>query len=196
MQPRWQDTERPIRSYLFGTPQAWARVVMDRETDLYVRALDFRSLHALEIGGSKWATFDFATYRSANLPEYDWCAGPLDERFDIILAEQVLEHVTNPRAALQNANTMLKPGGVLLVTTPFLIRIHDYPIDCSRWTPLGLKHLLNECDFPNVETGQWGNRRCIRANFSHWVRYVPWRHSLRNEPNFPIVVWAFARPST
>jgi SAM-dependent methyltransferase len=194
MTPRSKEVKlRPIREYLFGMPQDWARVVMDRETDRYVRALDFRSLDALEISGSKWATLGFGTYRSAKYPEYDWCAGPLDERFDIILVEQVLEHVTNPRAALQNARSMLKPGGILVVTTPFLIRIHEYPIDCSRWTPLGLKHLLNQCGFPNVETGQWGNRRCIRANFSHWVRYVPWRHSLRNEANFPVVVWAFAR---
>ena len=36
---------------LFGTGQHWTRVVMYRETDRYVRALDYRSLHALEIGG-------------------------------------------------------------------------------------------------------------------------------------------------
>lgn len=185
-----------IREYFFGTPQHWARVVMDRETDRHVRALNVRSLHALEIGGgkgSRWATFGFATYRSANFPEYDWCAGPLDERFDVIVAEQVLEHVLSPRTALQNASAMLKPSGVLVLTTPFLVRIHEDPVDCSRWTPRGLTRLLNECGFPNVETGAWGNRRCIRANFKHWVRYVPWRHSLRNEPDFPIVVWAFAR---
>jgi SAM-dependent methyltransferase len=190
----WKEIVRPIQRYLFGTEQHWARVVMDRETDRYIRGLDFPSLQALEISGSKWATYGFRTYRSAKYPAYDWCAGPLDEKFDIILAEQVLEHLPNPRAALQNAHAMLHPGGLLVVTTPFLIRIHEYPIDCSRWTPLGLRHLLNECGFPNVETGAWGNRRCVRANFSQWARYIPWRHSLRNEVNFPVVVWAFARP--
>jgi 2-polyprenyl-3-methyl-5-hydroxy-6-metoxy-1,4-benzoquinol methylase len=168
---------------------------MDRETDRYVRALDFRSLHALEIGGKKWATFGFATYRSANYPAYDWCAGPLEQTFDIVIAEQVLEHVPNPRAALENARAMLEPGGVFVLTTPFLIRVHEYPIDCSRWTPLGLRYLLNECGFPIVETGSWDNQSCVRASFRRWVRYVPWRHSLRNEPNFPVAVWAFARPS-
>ncbi len=188
MAARWQQ-------YLFGTGQHWTRVVMDRETDRYVRALDYRSLHALEIGGKKWAAFGFATYHSANFPAYDWCAAPLDQTFDIVIAEQVLEHVPNPTAALRNAHAMLGPGGVLVLTTPFLIRVHEYPLDCSRWTPTGLTYLLNECGFPNVETGSWGNRRCIRANFSDWVRYVPWRHSLRNEPNFPVSVWAFARPA-
>jgi SAM-dependent methyltransferase len=190
---RWKETVEPIRRYLFGGEQHWARVVMDRETDRFVRSLDFGSLDVLEISGKKWGTFGFRSYRSVRYPEYDWCDRPLDETFDVILAEQVLEHVANPRAALRNARAMLNPGGVLVLTTPFLIRIHEAPIDCSRWTPLGLQHLLSECGFADVETGAWGNRRCVRANFSHWVRYVPWRHSLRNEPNFPVVVWAFAR---
>ncbi len=198
----WQTQPPPlgiagrIWRYVYGTPQHWTRVVMDRETDRYVRALDFGSLHALEISGDKWSSFGFATYRSVRYrkgTEYDWCAGPLDERFDIILAEQVLEHVADPRAALLNARTMLRPGGVLVLTTPFLIRRHDDPIDCSRWTPLGLEYLLKQCGFLDVETGAWGNRRCVRANFERWARYVPWRHSLRNEPNFPVSVWAFAR---
>jgi SAM-dependent methyltransferase len=182
-----------IRERIFGTGQAYARVVMDRATERYVRGLDYESFDALEVGGSKWESFGFASYRSANLPEYDWCAGTLGERFDIVIAEQVLEHVVDPRAALENSRAMLRPGGTLLLTTPFLIRIHDYPIDCSRWTPQGLTYLLNQCGFPQVETGAWGNRQCIRANYGRWARYKPWRHSLRNEPHLPVVVWAFAR---
>jgi SAM-dependent methyltransferase len=191
--PAWKQTVQPIRQYLLGGEGHWARVIMDRETTRYVRSLDVPSLDALEISGRNWAAFGFRSYRSVDYPEYDWCAGPLEQTFDIILADQVLEHVTNPAAALRNARAMLEPGGVLVLTTPFLIRVHDYPIDCSRWTPLGLQHLLRECGFASIETGSWGNRDCVRANFGHWARYVPWRHSLRNEPNFPVVVWAFAR---
>jgi SAM-dependent methyltransferase len=128
------------------------------------------------------------------LREYDWCGITLPETFDVVIAEQVLEHVTHPRSALQNAHAMLRPSGVLILTLPFLIRIHNYPVDCTRWTPLGLEYLLHECGFSNVGTGAWRNRSCIRGNFGRWARYVPWRHSLKNEPNFPVVVWAFARP--
>jgi SAM-dependent methyltransferase len=156
--------------------------------------LDFKSLDALEISGDKWAAFGFASYRSVKLREYDWCGITLTETFDVVIAEQVLEHVTHPRSALQNAHAMLRPSGVLILTLPFLIRIHNYPVDCTRWTPLGLEYLLDECGFSNVGTDALGNRSCIRGNFGRWARYVPWRHSLKNEPNFPVVVWAFARP--
>jgi Methyltransferase domain len=109
-----------------------------------------------------------------------------------LIAEQVLEHVASPAAALRNTHAMLADDGVLVLATPFLIRIHSLPFDGWRWTPDGLRRLLNECGFAHVQTGSSGNRRCVRANFDKWVEYKPW-HSLRNEPLFPVVVWAFAR---
>jgi SAM-dependent methyltransferase len=147
---------------------------------------------ALEISGTGWTDFGFRSYRRLKWPEYDWCTDVVDETFDIVIADQVLEHVVQPAAALRNAHVMLKPGGLLLLSTPFLVRVHSLPFDGCRWTPLGLEQLLHECGFPTVETGQWGNRRCVRANLRRWVEYRPW-HSLRNEPEFPVVVWAFAR---
>jgi SAM-dependent methyltransferase len=170
----------------------WTRIVMDRETEAYVRRLDYRSMAALEISGKKWADFGFRSYRRVGWPDYDWSAGTVEGTYDFIVAEQVLEHLERPVAALTNAHAMLAEDGLLLVTTPFLIRIHEYPIDCYRWTPHGLRQLLMECGFRHVETGAWGNRRCVRANFGEWVEYVPWRHSLRNESAYPVVVWAFA----
>jgi hypothetical protein len=81
------------------------------------------------------------------------------------------------------------------VTTPFLLKIHEVPIDCSRWTPLGMRYFLAECGFPfeKVEAYSWGNRSCVKGNFNHWQIYRRWRHSLANEPDFPVVVWALAQ---
>jgi hypothetical protein len=90
---------------------------------------------------------------------------------------------------------MLRPGGTLVVTTPFLIRVHPSPFDCSRWTELGLKYLLAEAgfDLSRITTGSWGNRACVRSNFVDWRGWNPILHSLRNEPDFPVHVWAFAK---
>jgi len=170
----------------------WSRIVMDDAIDAYVRSLDYTSMAAFEISGKKWANFGFRSYMRAEWPEYDWCAGTVDGVFDIVIAEQVLEHVKEPATALRNAHAMLADDGVLLLSTPFLIRIHGLPFDGFRWTPDGLRQLLNDCGFANVETYSWGNRACVRANFTKWVAHRPW-HSLRNEPLFPVVVWAFAR---
>jgi hypothetical protein len=93
---------------------------------------------------------------------------------------------------------MVKDGGYFLITTPFLIKIHNYPIDCSRWTPLGLKYFLAECGFEldSIHVGSWGNRACVVGNFDRWMPFNRKRHSLLNEEDFPVVVWALARKKT
>jgi SAM-dependent methyltransferase len=194
---RWRACRKHWLDPLLGIrDQQWARVVMDAATERFVRSLDYTALDALEISGRKWASFGFKSYRSAAYPDYDLCERPLaTEEFNLVIAEQVLEHVLWPYRAVRHAWAMLRPGGVLLVTTPFLVRVHAFPTDCSRWTETGLKYLLAEGGFglENVQTGSWGNRACVRANFRRWASWVPWLHSLRNEADFPVVVWAFAK---
>lgn len=187
---------RRARAALGLTDQHWCRVVMDRTTAEYVAGLDTARLDCLEISGTKWRTAGFRSYQTASYPDYDVCAGPhRTEGYDVVIAEQVLEHVLWPYRAVKHVYEMLRPGGVFVVTTPFLLRVHAYPVDCSRWTELGLKHLLAEGGFPmdGIRTGGWGNRACVRGNLNRWANWIPWRHSLRNEADFPVVVWAFAR---
>ncbi|GAA4535425.1 methyltransferase domain-containing protein [Mycobacterium paraffinicum] len=168
---------------------------MNRETRKMVQALQPHELSALEIAGDYWGhTEQFKTYRSIHYPEFDICATPLPEQFDLIIAEQVFEHLLWPYRAGKNVFEMLRPGGHFLITTPFLIRIHAAPYDCSRWTETGIRYFLAECgfDLERIQTGSWGNRACVRANFTRWAWHWPWR-SLRNEANFPVSVWALAQ---
>jgi hypothetical protein len=173
----------------------WARVIMDQETDRLVAGLDLEHSSALEIGGQKWRARGFGCYVSVDFPAYDICSGVLDDHFDIIIAEQIFEHLLWPYRAVRNVFQMLTPNGAFLISTPFLVRIHNYPVDCSRWTEVGLRHLLAEggFDINRITTGSWGNRACIRSNFLKWTVYNRWLHSLKNEPDYPITVWAFAR---
>lgn len=168
---------------------------MLRENQAMVRALGPEKLSVLEISGAKWKDYGFGSYRSANYPEYDVCETALPESFDLVIAEQVFEHLLWPYRAGRHVYEMVKPGGHFLISTPFLVKIHDYPIDCSRWSEIGLKHLLAECGFPldSIVTGSWGNRACVIANFKKWVPFRRGWHSLKNEPDFPYHVWALAR---
>ena len=185
------------RLYLVGTvPEHWARIVMNRETEKLIATLPINGMRALEISGEEWGRkMHFKAYESVHYPQFDVCESALDETFDLIIAEQVFEHLLWPYRAGKNIYKMLQPGGYFLLTTPFLIRIHNFPTDCTRWTGTGIKYLLAECgfDLERVRTGSWGNRACIRANFFRWALFRPLLHSLRNEPDFPIVVWAIAQ---
>jgi 2-polyprenyl-3-methyl-5-hydroxy-6-metoxy-1,4-benzoquinol methylase len=106
----------------------WIRIVMDQETARLVRGLDVQHSSALEISGAKWKDFGFARYKSVGYPDYDVCAGVLEEKFDVILAEQVFEHVLWPYRGVRNVFQMLKPNGAFLITTPFLVKIHGFPV--------------------------------------------------------------------
>ena len=117
----------------------WARIVMNRETLALIQRYHPESLSVLEIAGSFWQDrCRFRGYKAVFHPEYDVCNGPLPEKFDLIIAEQVFEHLLWPYRAGRNIYEMLNPGGLFLVTTPFLLKIHDDPQDCSRWTATGM----------------------------------------------------------
>lgn len=175
----------------------WSRVVMSQKMRELVEELHPEKLDVLEISGYEWENMTFKQYQNTQYPGYDVCESPLKESsFDLIIADQVFEHLLWPRRAANNVHQMLRPGGYFLISTPFLIRIHDN-VDCTRWTETGLRYFLADNGFKleSIITGSWGNRACVKANLNltGWARYRKHLHSLRNEPKFPYVVWALAK---
>lgn len=74
---------------------------------------------------------------------YDGMHFPVADRsFDAILCNQVLEHVFQPEAFLAEIRRTLRPGGVLILTVPFLWPEHEQPNDCLRYTSFGLRDRL------------------------------------------------------
>jgi len=171
------------------------RTVAYRAVDAHLDGLGCENLDALEIAaGWKWRERTWGSYAEMNWPEYDICEDVLDRRFDVIIADNVWEHLLHPWRAAQHVLEMLKPGGLFVNITPFLIRHHPIPTDCTRWTELGMRHFLGDVGFDpeRIETGSWGNADAVKANFHRWAR-TGWKRSLPNDPDFPVTVWAFAR---
>lgn len=196
--PGYWVLQRIYESLILAGPieKHWARVVMNSETRKLIAGLQPSTLEVLEISGNAWGRWmTFRNYKSVVYPEFDISESTSEEKFDLIIAEQVFEHLLWPYRAGKNVHRMLNQGGYFLITTPFLVRIHSGPTDCSRWTETGIRYFLAECGFSleRIQTGSWGNRACVRANFSQWSRYRRLVHSLRNEPSFPVVVWALAQ---
>lgn len=70
---------------------------------------------------------------------------------DAVLLTQVLEHVPAPVAVLQEAARVLKPGGGIFVTVPFVWELHELPHDFWRFTPASLERLLDAAGFVEIE---------------------------------------------
>jgi SAM-dependent methyltransferase len=177
--------------------EQWQRVPLMEAVNRHIEQLYPPSRTAAEISGDAHASKPWKRFTSLNYPEFDLCA-PLEGRgtFDVVICEQVIEHVVDPWAAAVNLRGLCAPDGHVIVSTPFLVKVHELPMygmrDYWRFTPRGLRILLERGGLEVDTVGSWGNRSCVVGNFDRWPAYRRW-HSLRNEPDLPVQVWAFAR---
>jgi SAM-dependent methyltransferase len=65
-----------------------------------------------------------------------------DASFDGIMCSQVLEHVDRPEDVIGELGRVLKPGGTGLISVPFFYNLHMEPHDYFRFTPYGIKRML------------------------------------------------------
>jgi len=82
---------------------------------------------------------------------YDGGVFPFEDRsFDTIIASEVLEHVFAPGVFLSEIHRVLRDGGGLLLTVPFVWDEHEQPLDYGRYTSYGLKYLLEQNGFDRI----------------------------------------------
>jgi len=63
---------------------------------------------------------------------------------DLIVALEVLEHVQDPLVAISGCFSVLNENGKLILSTPWVIPIHDRPFDFYRFTPAALERYLSQ----------------------------------------------------
>ena len=82
-----------------------------------------------------------------------------DGSFDAILCSEVLEHVPEPDRALDEFSRLLKPGGTLILTAPFISNVHMAPYHfCSGFSRYWYEHHLAKRGFELKEltpNGDW-----------------------------------------
>jgi SAM-dependent methyltransferase len=61
--------------------------------------------------------------------------------FDAIVLMNVLEHVQHPEILLKVLAGLLQPGGSLVITVPFLLKLHQLPYDFARYSHYQLKNI-------------------------------------------------------
>lgn len=70
-----------------------------------------------------------------------------DASFDHALCFNLLEHVEHPDAVLREIVRVLRPGGTLLLQTPFLVNVHGHPMDFRRYTDTALTNMATQAGF-------------------------------------------------
>ena len=69
------------------------------------------------------------------------------DSFEGALCTQVIEHVPDPHGLLEEVWRVLKPGGLLLLTAPFVWEQHELPHDYLRFTEMGMRRLAIDAGF-------------------------------------------------
>jgi SAM-dependent methyltransferase len=65
-----------------------------------------------------------------------------DSSLQVIVSQEVFEHLPDPWAAIREVRRTLAPGGLLYLQTPFIIGYHPGPSDYWRFTGEGLERLV------------------------------------------------------
>lgn len=132
-------------------------------------------------------------------PEVDMQDLPYDGgSFDYVISDQVVEHLQDPKKAIEESHRVLKENGIAIHTTCFMNYIHRDPIDLWRFSPEALRYLCKDFS-ETLSCGGWGNRVAILVcliseRFRH-MKIPENRWSIRhliathNEQRYPIVTW-------
>lgn len=95
--------------------------------------------------GLDWPQFDERT-------KHDLCGDALNlpiknSSIDTVIATELMEHLSSPDVFLAEAERVLRVGGYLILSVPFMEPLHEEPRDYYRFTPYSLKYLLSQHGF-------------------------------------------------
>lgn len=112
-------------------------------------------------------TFDINPEREPDILG-DFCEYDFGQKsYDYVILSEVLQFFKNPQKGIDNAYKILKPGGQVIITSPFVFPIHDRPYDLYRFTKYGLEYLLN--DFTDVKIEE--KNSAVEAIDVLWMRF-------------------------
>lgn len=94
-----------------------------------------------------------------------------DASVDMIISESVLEHVPDAETAVKEMIRVVKPGGYLYISIPFLMGFHASPNDYIRLTHAGLAQKFK--DFKPIQMGMIGGPASALVTFLMYFLALP-----------------------
>jgi SAM-dependent methyltransferase len=115
-----------------------------------------------------------------------------DNSFDTVICFNTLEHIYDAPAVLAELHRVVKPGGLVHVTVPFMFRIHGHPDDYFRATPSWWRETFSRIGFAALEFHPlvWG--RASTASLVPGFRGIAKRYRL----NFAMLMDMFSAQLT
>jgi SAM-dependent methyltransferase len=149
---RWRASRDP-REVAIGS-----RIIADLMCNAYVAAIEeHASGRLVDLGCGKVPLYAVYRSRVSDIVCVDWpnslhgtshldFEADLNERlpfpdasFDTILSTDVIEHIWDQGVAWAEIGRIIRPGGKVIIGTPFMYWIHEEPHDYFRLTPYSLR---------------------------------------------------------
>ena len=104
--------------------------------------------------------------------------------FDTVIASEIIEHVIDPEAFVNELFRVVNPGGKLIITTPYKEKLRYYLcIHCNKKTPVHahihsfdenkLIELCKDANLSNVKWNTFGNKILIFLRTYVILKYLP-----------------------
>lgn len=110
-----------------------------------------------------------------------------NDQFDTAVCISVIEHLYEPQIALNEIFRILKPGGYLLLTAPWVYPYHREPNDFFRYSRYALDYMMKKSGFEVISIGPTGgNGRTFMVFLERWMPYIgPIMRYFENNINNP-----------
>lgn len=97
-----------------------------------------------------------------------------DAAFETVILSDVLEHVPDPALLWAEMSRITRPGGKLLLNTPFLHCLHEQPHDYFRFTEHALRMFAEQNNFDIVKLEAIGGTPEVLADIvGKHLQFVP-----------------------
>lgn len=104
-----------------------------------------------------------------------------DASVDCVMATEFLEHHSDPNAVLSEFFRVLKPGGTLFATVPFIWNLHEIPHDEFRYTPYSLDRIIRTSGFKDISIhGLGGWNAALAQMIGLWITFAGMRSIVRS----------------
>lgn len=113
--------------------------------------LNFGSGHERLFEQENFINFDIFPHNNAHVAGDGHELPFLNDSIDVVWLCAVLEHIRQPFQVMQEVHRVLKPGGHVLISVPFIQEQHGFPHDYFRYTTNGMRSVCHQ--FDEIEAG-------------------------------------------